>query len=1552
MTVEKPGTGSEDLLPEAGNSVDNHTLNKERSIQQSDLRALIQSRKESEKQLNLRLTLVQAVLEGADNAIFSVDTQYRYSSFNKKHAGDMQDLYGCTIKIWEKLAGFVPVEKDRQKILRLIQQALAGERGTFGDYLGDNARKRRYFDLSYYPVRDDAGTILGAAVIARDTTVRKESEARLSLRFSLLEKIIEGADIAIFSVDAQCCYMSFNKKHAGDMRALYGSTIKAEKNLAEFVPIEKDRQKILRLIRQALAGEQGTLKDYFGDNARSRRYFDLVSYPLPDDTGLITGAAVISSDCTLEKQAEKALIDREDQYHRLVEHAPDLLFRASIPKGTYEYFSPASLVFTGYTPEEFYKKPGLLYELVHHAWKDAFGRQMEILSKGENPPASVFQIVHRNGDVRWWFFRTSVIQDAGGHPVAYEGIVTDVTDRKIEEIALEETNERFRAIVESADTGIILIDAKTHVITDANQRALEMIGSSKNEVIGADCHRFFCPSQTVTCPVTDPKERQNASEGVLITAGEKRIPVLRTVAATTVSGREMLIESFIDFSEQKKTEDCLRESRERYRAFIANSSDGVFRFELDPAVPVNLPAAEQIARFIDQGILAECNDAMARMYGYERPDEMVGQKAGGFINAGKPRTLECLHKFVRNGYHVEDFETEEHDRDGKPRWFSCTMNGIIRDNGIVCLWGVRREITGRRNAELILQKSEGRFRELTEQSIDIICTLTFSGEIRSINPAVSTHLGYLPDEVIGNKILDYLNLETQQRLLDEVGKIRNGARSDRFHEIEIRAKDGRSIPFEANVRIRTDGDGGPEIVVIAREISGRKKIENALWESEERFRALLQSVPSVAVQGFRPDYSVICWNNASSEMFGYTAVEAIGKDIRDLLVPAERRDEVTGTCDCMAATGIPGPSAELEFRHKDGTRVPVFVSHTVVKIPEKSTILFCISIDLTGRKRAELALRDAERRLQSVLDVAPFGSFVCELQNNGRLVFVWGNRSADQILRTDCSRFAGNTIEEAFPVLARTALPDTLRKVALNGEPFHHDDFAYDTDEIPGIFEIHALPLPQNRIAVFFWDISEKKKVEVELEQSERRFRALIQNSPDIIQILDQEKQMVYSSPSFSKILGYSEGSRHSGCIPDFVHPEDRDRVAADLEEVYTRTNPQTSTEYRMLTADGNFLYVESVGVNLLGVPGVEGVVITTHIVHERKQAEQALQEREERFRLIFQHSNDAVYLFEITPAGMPGKIVDANDAAVRQSGYSKAELVHKSLPDICSRDLTRRSRAIMMELLTRGEARFETESIRKDGALLPVEISARPVKLRDRTCAIAISRDISQRLREDRALRIANQKLQLMNIVSWHDIQNKVTALRGYAALSKDLATNEKLKKFIDSQEDILKVIHRQLQYTKEYQEMGVHPPQWVNLPQVLRTIISFRGLGSLTCRMDIDNLELYCDPVIEKVFSHLIENTQNHAQKATEIRISCRKTPDGLSIIYEDDGIGIPIEKKKDLFIQGAGTSTGFSLFFVHDILEICEMTIRETGEPGSGVRFEISVPKGLYRIGRNEA
>jgi signal transduction histidine kinase len=170
----------------------------------------------------------------------------------------------------------------------------------------------------------------------------------------------------------------------------------------------------------------------------------------------------------------------------------------------------------------------------------------------------------------------------------------------------------------------------------------------------------------------------------------------------------------------------------------------------------------------------------------------------------------------------------------------------------------------------------------------------------------------------------------------------------------------------------------------------------------------------------------------------------------------------------------------------------------------------------------------------------------------------------------------------------------------------------------------------------------------------------------------------------------------------------------------------------------------------------------------------------------------------------------------------------------------------------------------------------------------------------------------------------------------------------FLTKEEEILKVIHQQIACTKEYQEMGVHPPRWLKVSDILLTVRMNVNLGQIQLAADIPrDLEIFCDPVIEKVFVHLVQNSVRHGKTATMIRFTTRENGNGLILTCEDDGIGIPLEKKKDLFTKSFGKTTGFDLFFVHDLLEISDMGIRESGEPGKGARFEITVPKGAYRF-----
>jgi PAS domain S-box-containing protein len=341
----------------------------------------------------------------------------------------------------------------------------------------------------------------------------------------------------------------------------------------------------------------------------------------------------------------------------------------------------------------------------------------------------------------------------------------------------------------------------------------------------------------------------------------------------------------------------------------------------------------------------------------------------------------------------------------------------------------------------------------------------------------------------------------------------------------------------------------------------------------------------------------------------------------------------------------------------------------------------------------------------------------------------------------------------------------------------------------------------------------------------------------------------------------------------------------------------------------------------------------------------QLLAESEERFRLLYENSMDAILL-----TSPDGSIQAANPAACAMFQRTEEEIIRCGRNSVVDVTDSRLSLALEERART-GRFKGELTFLRKDGTRFPGEISSNIFT--DRTGqkrTSMIIRDITERRKQEQALQIANQKLNLMNIVAWHDIYNKITGVRGYVELSRKFITDPVAEEFRTREEEILKVIQQLISYTKEYQEMGQQVPRWQSLGIFLDNVRLTGVAGSICITNEAENLELYADPVIEKVFWHLIDNSVKHGKKVTEIRITARESASGCTVTYQDNGVGIPENKRKDLFTKSFGKVTGFDLFFVHDVLDISGMMIDETGEEGKGVRFEITVPKGLYRfVGR---
>ena len=464
------------------------------------------------------------------------------------------------------------------------------------------------------------------------------------------------------------------------------------------------------------------------------------------------------------------------------------------------------------------------------------------------------------------------------------------------------------------------------------------------------------------------------------------------------------------------------------------------------------------------------------------------------------------------------------------------------------------------------------------------------------------------------------------------------------------------------------------------------------------------------------------------------------------------------------------------------------------------------------------------------------------------------------------------------------------------------------------------------------------------LDKRERIFSELIKRI-DFIGFVAFDDQSIITvwNPGAEKITGLSHETVIGRSAIQLLESFNETRMSSYLEEVLSGKELMIQDVLTALPGSREGQPFRAFAVPLMNQDGtLAGGFAILIGTSDFKAVEDALRLSEERYRALFDNAGDALFIH-----GSDGRFLDVNQAACDSLGYSREELLLMSPKDIDDEESAALVDSRLEEITRDGSASFEVVHVRKDGTKFPVDLDVRLLSLAGTPLYLAVARDITERKRAEEALRKVNEKLKLLDSVSRHDLVNQLVVLTGYLDMAARDCQSDRACEHIGKAQEASRAIFDQLEFTRDYQKAGSIEPEWISAEVALDSALAAVDVGEVSIDSKLAGLELWADPMLEKVFVNLLDNSVRHGECVGKVSFSYETVGDNLRLVIQDDGVGISPEEKDRIFQRGYGKNTGLGLFLIREILGITGYSITETGTPGKGARFKIDVPHGLFRF-----
>ncbi|MEW5747162.1 MAG: PAS domain S-box protein [Candidatus Thermoplasmatota archaeon] len=765
----------------------------------------------------------------------------------------------------------------------------------------------------------------------------------------------------------------------------------------------------------------------------------------------------------------------------------------------------------------------------------------------------------------------------------------------------------------------------------------------------------------------------------------------------------------------------------------------------------------------------------------------------------------------------------------------------------------------------------------------------------------------------------------------------------------------------ADFYLQKGGDPNSQFAELANMIRASVaalRSERELARSEERFRLLAENSKDLVFRyELLPEPRFEYVSPSATRIVGYTPEEHYANPRlgMDLVHPDDRHHLQA----LLEGTRDPATPLVVRWMTKDGRLIWTEQRLVPIRDPAGRTVAIeGTAIDVTERVNAEEELRRSEAEYRRLVMTVP--SLICRLATDGRTLFV--NEHLKEVTGYAPEELVGrNWWDVLFPGNLRGQVDSLMQDLGSRdvwGREMTLLDKAGSTKTLlwSSFNERSGDGRELQELNFAAIDVTARKAAENALRESGAFNRAVLDSLDANIAVLDGVGRIVAVNKSWLVFAGVNDADLSKvgvGCdylavceVAAADGDESARRVADAVREVLMGIRSTFSMEYPCDSPERKRWFM----LDVTPLPRRRGGAVVSHMdITPRKTMEEALKASEAHYRSIFEATGTAMAII-----AEDDTLVLVNSEFEKLSGRSKAELEGKvrwrSLLD--PKDLA----AVLEYDRSRFEdpasvpKAFQLTARDRFGAQRSVLANAAVVPGTRRTIISVL--DETERRRYEDAAHQASKKLDLLARITRHDILNQLAVLFGYLELARERSKDEQMLPLLAKAAAASESIRRHLEFARDYQNMGTKRPQWVDIQATCRRVASNVELKGVRLVAELGGVEVFADPMLEKVFYNLLDNTMKHGKRATIASFGYSAGADGMRLVYQDDGVGVPGADKASIFERSEGDiegRRGYGLYLAREILSITGITISETGREGEGARFEMFVPRGRYRTKR---